>query len=172
MSVDPTKTWNRAAEIKRVNDAYNKAMHDINVTADKAGISLTYKQKVEILESYGIRKPDLDGLDARSLRTTVESNLATINSGSAKMTKDLTGVSGGRVQKEALHRLVVANKVNDDAAKLQALARQNKIKLSRAEAKLLLKKSPKILDMKPEKALSVIKTSKSKVIKAAKAGKQ
>lgn len=183
MSVDSTNTWNRAAEIKRVNDAYNKAMHDINVTADKADISLSYKQKVEILESYGIRKPELSGLDAKALRDTVESNLASIRSGSNRMASDLAGKAdsngsvldnlgnGRRRQEASLRQMVAASKANDDAAKLQALARQHKIKLSRAEAKLLLKKNPKILDMKPEKALSVIKTSKSKVIKAAKAGK-
>lgn len=183
MSVDSTNTWNRAAEIKRVNDAYNKAMHDINVTADKAGITLSYKQKVEILESYGIRKPELSGLDAKVLRDTVESNMASIRSGSSRMASDLAGKAdsngsvldnlgnGRRRQEASLRQMVAASKASEDAAKLQALARQHKIKLSRAEAKLLLKKNPKILDMKPEKALSVIKTSKSKVIKAAKAGK-
>ena len=173
MSYDPTKacTWDRAAAIAERERLYNEAARQMSSMSERAGVSLTLKQQNSILEQFGAKKTDISGMDARAARQALENDIKNLHYSQGNM-RDLAGDFGKKEQLEAWTRVATVKRTsNDEAALLQRFAQQHNIRMSRAEAKLILEHHPKILSQKPAEALKIIQHSKSKVFQAAKAGR-
>lgn len=163
--------WNRAAAIAERERLYNDVARQMSSMSERAGVSLTLGQQSSVLEQFGAKKTDISGLDARATRLALENDIKNLHYSHNNM-RDLAGDSGKKEQLEAWSRVVTVKRTsNDEAAQLQRFAQQHNIRMSRAEAQLILERHPKVLGRKPAETLKIIKDSKSNVFRAAKAGR-